>query len=336
MRSETRDRLMLGWGLLRLAGSVAGSLVTSGLNNRPSTFDIKLVHASELSDWSRFPRYQDVVGTSYRDYLRRSEQERARLDEVRSSRYGHPVLFVSHRWAARDHPDPDGRQLRRLRHLRDCFIIYDYCSFPQEPRSPDEEEQLQAILGGMNELIRNVVILPDPGYLTRGWCIYEYVAAALAESTVSDELQDPRLVSLRNWAATKPPTPRNPWRDSFESRQSNHINRMTLEAVNAILPALRDAEFTVESDRAIVTALLRDALKRKLPPRKEYHPPLSEWEYQNWTDEDLQAAFAEQLPIPKLNTQPIAHFDTDVPDNLDDAADRRYRVNTMRREGWWG
>ena len=91
----------------------------------------------------------------------------------------------------------------------------------------------------------------------------------------------------------------------------------------------------MEGDRTIVSALLRDSLKRKLPPRKEYQPPLSEWKYRTWTDEDLRLAFEDRLPLPSLNTQPIAPFDTNVPSKLDDAADQRYRVSAMRRNGWW-
>jgi hypothetical protein len=55
------------------------------------------------------------------------------LSEIDASRFEEPILFVSRRWEATDHPDPHGRQLEKLRELRSCYVIYDYCSFPQDP-----------------------------------------------------------------------------------------------------------------------------------------------------------------------------------------------------------
>ena len=62
-----------------------------------------------------------------------SASENRAIDEIATSQFAHPVLFISHRWEATEHPDPAGHQLEKLRALKDCFIIYDYTSFPQKP-----------------------------------------------------------------------------------------------------------------------------------------------------------------------------------------------------------
>ena len=134
-----------------------------------------------------------------------TDEQRRTVEEVTASRYAHPVLFISHRWESELHPDPAGSQLRKLQALKDCFIVYDYSSFPQHPRSDQEEADFRMILGSMGELIRSVVILEAPDYLQRGWCLYEYIVSSLHRTTVCDEVQDGRFVTLRDWATTDPP-----------------------------------------------------------------------------------------------------------------------------------
>ena len=82
-----------------------------------------------------------------------TQDEENQVRAVRESRFAHPVLFVSHRWESEGHPDPGGQQLARLQKLRDCFIIYDYSSFPQEPRSRAEEDEFEQILAAMDGLM---------------------------------------------------------------------------------------------------------------------------------------------------------------------------------------
>ena len=261
-----------------------------------------------------------------------SDDERRTAEEVTHSRFAHPVLFVSHRWATEAHPDPSGVQLRRLRSLRDCFIIYDYSSFPQPPRTDEDEVEFRKILGAMDELITNVVILDAEDYLARGWCLYEYIVASLHRTTVCDEVHDPRFATLRDWASTPPPTPvQNPWRDSFESMQQNFINERVLASVNTVLPLYQDAEFQTDEDREVVTGLLVEHLKRTLPSMKEHQPYLGEWKHIAWTDATLAAFFRGEGQVPSLQTIGIERFDTAVPSTLQDAVDARY---TIRRYDW--
>jgi hypothetical protein len=57
-----------------------------------------------------------------------------------------PVLFVSHRWESSTHPDPEGRQLEKLKALKDCYLIYDYTSFPQDTATPEAQRALRQVL----------------------------------------------------------------------------------------------------------------------------------------------------------------------------------------------
>lgn len=47
----------------------------------------------------------------------------------------------------------------------------------------------------MTRLLRNVVILKSDDYAARGWCLFEYIVATMAQTIVCDELQHPKLVS---------------------------------------------------------------------------------------------------------------------------------------------
>ncbi len=181
----------------------------------------------------------------------------------------------------------------------------------------------------MDTLIDNVIILGGSGYLTRGWCVYEYIVSSLKGTVVCDEVQDPTFVSLRDWAATQPPVPRNPWRDSFESMQTNHINEMILRHVNQVACVYGKAKFRTEYDHSAVTGLLLEHLKRRLPAKKERQPYLGEWKYTPWTDEDLVQAFVGELAIPSQQTMPIRPFRTNVPDSIEQAVRLRYQIGRM-------
>ncbi len=255
----------------------------------------------------------------------------ARLAQARASRYRHPVLFISHRWERSHHPDPEGRQLRELQTLSDCFLIYDYASFPQGATAARDKAALQAILSDMNELISNVVVLKAPDYLKRGWCIYEYVVASMRASLVCDELSDPRFVMLRNLAATTPPLPPRMRGHSIESGIQNAKSQRTLETINGILPLFNQSRFAVEQDRQIVRALLVAELRRTLPGKKEYQAYLGEWTTKSWTEEELQTAFTHGLKWEPDDTAPksFTPFEPQVPATLAEAVTNVYRLDEM-------
>jgi hypothetical protein len=181
----------------------------------------------------------------------------------------------------------------------------------------------------MDEIISNVVVLEAPDYLTRGWCVYEYIVSSLRRTTVCDEVQDQRFVCLRDWASTPPPVS-FALRDSYESQQQNFINERILAAVSDVLPVYRDAHFIDAHDEEVVTHLLLEHLKRALPPIKESQQYLGEWRTIPWTDETLMPVLMGEAELPRLESGvPIRRFDTAVPSTLGDAVRRRYAIERL-------
>jgi hypothetical protein len=267
-----------------------------------------------------------------------SLEERVALREIKESRSVHPVLFVSHRWEDTDHPDPHGTQLEKLRQLKNCFIIYDYTSFPQDPLSDAEAEDLEQILQNMHELIRNVLILRSASYITRGWCLYEYIASSLYGSVVCDEIQDPKFVALRNWVSTNTSDPSlknllsssaplylGKAQTSVGAMQQNQINQAILSGVNDIITLYKNAQFTVPQDALVVKKLLTKLLLKRLPAKKEYEPYLGEWRTISWTEEELANAFESELTWERLQSASINPFVLNVPRTIDEAVRREYK-----------
>jgi hypothetical protein len=255
---------------------------------------------------------------------------RVRLAEAQGSRDLQPVLFISHRWEATDHPDPEGWQLARLQALEDCSVIYDYASFPQDITAPEDEAALLEILSGMNALIGNVLVLAAPDYLERGWCIYEYIVASMRASIVCDELNDPNFVTLRNLAATEPPMSPRLLGSGLESEIQNAKNQRTLETVNTILPLFARSKFTVERDREIVRDLLVSELVQTLPGKMEYQQYLGEWKTIPWTEEELRDAFTSELKWESLqHARYFKPFEPKVPSTLVEAVKNGYRLDRM-------
>jgi hypothetical protein len=271
-------------------------------------------------------RHREELESLERKISEFSASENQAIDEIATSRFAHPVLFISHRWEATEHPDPAGRQLERLRALKDCFIIYDYTSFPQKPMSELEACDLDIVLDDMGALIRNVVVMDHPNYVTRGWCIYEYIAGCFEGSIVCDEIGDPRFVALRDWTASKAPISQNLYRDGAEALMSNHQAQNIFSAVNEILPSFKASEFSVEQDRAKVKRLLKTLLKRKLPAKGEFIQYFGEASRSAWTDEELEDAFEHQLQWKEMDVISVSPIRLKVAPSISEAVNRRYKI----------
>lgn len=246
-----------------------------------------------------------------------SQAPEADLDELRTylgMLEPDPVLFVSHRWETSTHPDPEGRQLEKLKALKDCYLIYDYTSFPQETATPEAQRALRQVLDAMDGFIDNVLVVSASDYMNRGWCLYEYIAGSLMHRIVCDEVKDPALVRLRNIVATEP---NPPGIGSTHREARNAKDEFVLEAINAILPVFGNGGFTVSADRAIVQNLLIQRLRRTLPRKNEYMPYVGEWKTTEWTEEELAAAFKSELKWEALQYDPtIPIFEPMVPDTV--------------------
>lgn len=276
---------------------------------------VKLIHASELQILESFPVYEANSGKT----LALLQAEVKAGNEA-----NRPVLFISHRWESDGHPDPTGRQLKKLKALKDCYIIYDYSSFPQDQTTEESRKALQQVLNSMNDFIDNVMILSDATYMTRGWCLYEYISASLRYRIICDEINDPALVRLRNVVATRP---NPPGIGSTHREAVNAKNQFVLEAVNAVLPVFVGSGFTKPKDKPVVQRLLMELLRNNLPLKQEYMEYVGEWKAREWTTEELAAAFESELkwePLQYDHTIPI--FKPAVPDTIVKAVVAGYEI----------
>lgn len=303
-------------------GEVAGLVLRVPRSWRTRTVTVRYACPSRVLNANEIAKLKDTLSAD--------DEVRTRHAEAQASRYLQPVLFISHRWEGLDHPDPEGRQLAKLRALKDCFLIYDYASFPQNTTVPEDEAALLEILSGMNALIEKVVVLAAPDFLERGWCIYEYIVASMRASIICDELNDPNFVMLRNFAATRPPVSDRFLDSSIESELQNAKTQKTLETVNIILPLFNQSKFTVERDREIVRDLLVSELVRMLPGKKQYVQYMGEWKTICWTAEELREAFTSELKWEQLyydhNFKP---FEPKVPSTVAEAVINGYRLDLM-------
>lgn len=286
----------------------------------------------EKGDYEEYDqiKHKDEIDSIRQKLANITQEDQAKLDEIKTSRFAHPVLFISHRWEGVPHPDPEGSQYQKLSKLQNCFIIYDYSSFPQKITSEDMKDALEKILISMNKLIKNVVVLKSPNYLERGWCIYEYVLASLESTIVCDEVQDPDFVDLRNFRVIEPTQAGTLKGHSVDSGIQNGISAGVLKAVNRILPKYTNSRFSVEADRDKVTDLLRSRLVEILPQKKEHSgsPYLSEWNNVPWTRKELENAFRDEVPLEHdFSTNNVKPYVLKVPDTLEEAIANGYSLD---------
>ena len=90
--------------------------------------------------------------------------------------YREEMLGVSHRWEDPKEPDTKGKQLAALkRHLNEHpkikFVWFDFPCMPQQPRSPQEDDEFATMLSGVNVIYlgMQVLILLDMSYTSRFW-----------------------------------------------------------------------------------------------------------------------------------------------------------------------
>ena len=150
------------------------------------------------------------------------------------------ILVLSYAWLDKEHPDRLGEQLRRvapvLRSMLSSVgsahgtigVMWDYCSLPQAPRTPEDEARFKRGLTKMNgwymhpftHVLQLASALPkgvdgDPygntrAWEDRGWCFFEGCASALVKH--HNCLWDDRFydVSRAGSAALAPNVTRSP------------------------------------------------------------------------------------------------------------------------------
>ena len=73
------------------------------------------------------------------------------------------MIFISHYWRTKEHPDPEGETLELIitaleqrwpdferKGVSDVGIVIDYCALWQSPRSPEQEVEFKVSLKGIN------------------------------------------------------------------------------------------------------------------------------------------------------------------------------------------
>ena len=312
-------------------GRVTGEQLIVPLFTRERRVQVRLAAPPRVSSASH-------IAWAEQELARASNAERETLRGYLASPEPEPALFVSHRWETREHPDPEGRQLEKLKALKNCYLIYDYTSFPQDTKTPEGQRILREVLDGMDGFIDKVLVVSAPSYMSRGWCLYEYIAGSLMHQIVCDEVRDPALVRLRNLVATKP-NPPNAGISSTYREAVNTKEQLLLKAVNAILPEFTKAEFTVPGDRAIVHKLLIQRLLRALPRKHEYMQYVGEWKTAAWTEAELEAAFRSELQWEALQYNPtIPIFEPAVAETIAEAVATGFTIeqqpDDFERDPW--
>jgi hypothetical protein len=119
--------------------------------------NVKILRSNQLKTIALLPAYEEYEGIRLSDYL----ASQSNLNNMRRSEdidYSLPLFFISHRWENNHHPDPEGNQLAKLKELENCFIIYDYSSFPQDTNDKEHKKELLEVLSNMNSMIKNVSV----------------------------------------------------------------------------------------------------------------------------------------------------------------------------------
>ncbi|MFZ2407035.1 MAG: hypothetical protein WAW41_18015 [Methylobacter sp.] len=106
------------------AGAVSGQILRISRSWRKRIVTASYTCQSRVINAAEIAKLKGTLSTA-------GEAACSQIAQAQASHYLHPVLFISHRWEGAKHPDPDGHQLAKLQTLEDCFLIYDYASFPQ-------------------------------------------------------------------------------------------------------------------------------------------------------------------------------------------------------------
>jgi len=273
--------------------------------------------------------HYDEIQRLERELTNASESDKWKLNECINSMFNQPVLFISHRWEGKEHPDPDGRQLEKLSRLKNCFVIYDYFSFPQDTHNEAGRRKLTQVLKDMTSILCNVVVLRADNYIERGWCLYEYILASLKEELVCDEIGADEFVELRDIVGTRVPPSSNIRGDSLEASLDNSKSEKIISTINAILPKFEVSGFTVPSDRSIVKELLVDGLLGVLPAKQVYTPYIG-WQRSRWSREEIEGAFTAPMKYSSsYSTKKLKPKRFPVYGDVDSAVQGNYIIETQ-------
>ena len=213
------------------------------------------------------------------------------------SHFNSPIA-VSHRWREVDHPDRSGTQYRELLdraaamklHPMQPFLI-DYCSLPQKPWTPGEQETFTRNLLPFHEAFSKSSIIIEHGaedYGTRAWCMLELILIAI-EGWLADGPEKlskaPELPfglekaweqaenflklaneSVMNFGRAFTASPRDPWNAYYSNSRSMAFQHAKEKQRRKLLQLFdTELEVTDPSDRPRIKKILKELVFRKGP-----------------------------------------------------------------------
>jgi len=81
------------------------------------------------------------------------------------------------------------------------YVWYDYACLPQKPRTADDQRLFDWTLANLEVLIAKsaefVILQPDGGYFTRGWCVYETLLYVRTICSTSSDVISQRFIETQ-------------------------------------------------------------------------------------------------------------------------------------------
>lgn len=207
-------------------------------------------------------------------------------------------IAVSHRWRDVDHPDRSGNQYRELLdraaamklHPMQPFLI-DYCSLPQKPWTPEEQQIFTNSLLPFQASFSNSSIIIEHGaedYDKRAWCMLELILIAINGRLADgpEKLSKPPELpfgltrtweqaenflklangSVMNFGRVWKASPRNPWMAYYaDTRSMQFLNAREKQRRKLLQLFDTELEVTDPSDRPRIKKILMELVFRKGP-----------------------------------------------------------------------
>jgi len=126
--------------------------------NLQSTRKIVRILGSSLNRFTVFPEFSELTRSDFDIYGEKQP------------------IFISHRWATKEHPDPNGRKILYLKQHHRSILTDEYSLFIDYSCIPQKDRSMKSLLiPYINSLIREstLIIISTPDFYTRGWCVFE-------------------------------------------------------------------------------------------------------------------------------------------------------------------
>ena len=200
------------------------------------------------------------------------------------------AVFVSHEWLARDHPDPEFRQMTvlqdALKHLlgskgavypdlvteacvpaarsiahkdfqvRPLFIWYDFLSVPQCPSG------LSRVVGNGDDSNQAKAILSIPSYVSK--CQFFFALCPTIDCPFQAKVLNAATWSSRGWCRLERAVRELSADNTWILMQSSTSLEVVGTAFSFVSGSVGEGDFTIPEDRAVLAPVMKDILRHKL------------------------------------------------------------------------